>query len=400
MGVHPRAVVHTVLLLGVVATPAQPLEAGEPPAAPARAETPVAVAALQDMVDASTAAKSQFSAFSDRVNTDVDRLQHEFQKERAEIADLQLEKQSLKSANEQQRLKLGHELEEFKRRTLGKLAELQATDKRLEEQNTVLVTSNQKLASDLEQERGKKDVLVKKLRKMAGMFNHQTTIVQQMVAQQQSHVTDEVNMDMRDALAVAGDNGVVPPASVAPSSLPTLDAAPSDPLEAAMTLPGDATNVPSPAPAAPRAVVATAHPRRLRVLNTPRPAELPLARAPAAGEAPLATASVAAYSAPPVPPAVPAAPPLVPPAPVVPAPTAAPAQAAPVSDDEQLKSLRAEVEKLEASVNDPQGAPQSAPQEAGASLLETGSSATTTSEGDDEAVAAQLTADADAAEDA
>lgn len=349
------------------------------------------VGSLQDMVDAATATKAQFSAFTDRVNANVDKLQHDFQKERTEIADLKLERQSVKAEQESQRVKLGRELEEFKHRTLGKLADLQADNKRLEETNTQLVATNTKLATDLESERSKKEVLVKKLKKMAALFNHQSSVVEQMIHQQQTRVADEVSVDMKDALDLAGASSsdstpeakelptipVAPPVEKAP--------APVDSIEAAMTLPGDASlattpstatpawmlasapapgrlsPIATPAVSLPRATpVAATHvaaprgPRRLRVLNTPRPPPT-LARAPAAAAG--VTEQVVA------PPAV-----QVPP-PVFPAPTisshrghaAAVVQPASANaDDEQLKSLRAEVENLESSVNDEDGAEDAA----------------------------------------
>jgi len=167
---------------------ARALQLPQAEAVPVQGGAPAVVNALQDMVDASSATKAQFSAFSDRVYSDVDRLQHEFQKERQEISDLKLEKQSMQAEQDKQRVKLGRELDEFKRRTLGKLTDLQAENKRLEEHNTILTTTNAKLGTDLEAERSKKEVMIKKLKKFAELFNHQNQVVNQMYQQQQKRV--------------------------------------------------------------------------------------------------------------------------------------------------------------------------------------------------------------------
>jgi len=382
---------------------ARALQPPQAEAVPVQGGAPAVVNALQDMVDASSATKAQFSAFSDRVYSDVDRLQHEFQKERQEISDLKLEKQSMQAEQDKQRVKLGRELDEFKRRTLGKLTDLQAENKRLEEHNTILTTTNAKLGTDLEAERSKKEVMIKKLKKFAELFNHQNQVVNQMYQQQQKRVADEVSLDMKDAMEIAGP-APAPSAAMAlpliPAAPPVVVAAPAvvDPLEAAMTLPAElaapvlpaavavelpvpeAAMVPAPsnlrrsaaAAAASMPNVASPHAavahRRSRVLNTPRPPtaqKMTLAMAPAAGVPPPQAAVVLQ--------------------PVVQVPPPQPAQAAkqaPVADDEQLKSLRAEVESLEASVKD-DDTPQDPAQ--GTSLLEiTGAEADAALDGADQ----------------
>lgn len=348
-------------------------------AQPARGTLEVA-ATLQDVVQAATNTRTQFGAFANRVGADAERLQQEFQKQQTEIADLQLEKQQLEAGRQQDRQKLQQELEDFKHRALTKMSELQNTDRRLEEANEKLTASNQQLSNNLQAETSKKDSLMKQLQKMAQLYQHQSNAVQQAVEQQQRRIADEISSNMRDALEAAGESSleaaplpVAQPFPAAQEALDTLSALPPlssaqpmsvaapalrgapavrEPVEVVAAQP---TNV---APGfVPNLAVTSALPVQPTYFAAALPAQpvFPAAAPPAQpmymAAQPLPTAVHRHEDAPPRA-AAQAVPPPVPARRAARVPAARPVPAAqPVAnaarDDEELKSLRAQVDNLE-----------------------------------------------------
>merc|ERR1719262_1414229 len=155
--------------------------------------------AMQDLQDAMQI-KQQFNNFLDRVNGDADKLHNALENQGSKISDLELEKQSLQSQMQNEKARLSHELEVFKQKMIAKITDLKTTNRRLEETNMQLVASNDKLNSELEAEKSKKEVLVKKLKKMATMFDKQQVSVQKIIQQNSQRIENEVNNDVNDAL--------------------------------------------------------------------------------------------------------------------------------------------------------------------------------------------------------
>merc|ERR550514_994669 len=150
--------------------------------------------------------KGQFNNFLDRVNSDADKLHAALENQASKVSDLELEKQSLQNQMQNEKARLSHELEVFKQKMIAKITDLKTTNRRLEETNMQLVSNNDKLASELEAEKGKKEVLVKKLKKMASMFDKQQLSVQNIIQQNSQRLESEVNSDVSEALYAANAN--------------------------------------------------------------------------------------------------------------------------------------------------------------------------------------------------
>merc|ERR1719359_472685 len=170
--------------------------------------------ALQDLQDAMQI-KGQFNNFLDRVNSDADKLHAALENQASKVSDLELEKQSLQTQMQNEKARLSHELEVFKQKMIAKITDLKTTNRRLEETNMQLVSSNEKLNTELEAEKGKKEILVKKLKKMATMFDKQQQSVQTIIQQNSQRIESEVNSDVSDALYTANDGQAE---AVAPST--------------------------------------------------------------------------------------------------------------------------------------------------------------------------------------
>lgn len=328
-------------------------------------DPPEVSVALQDLNDG-LQIKSQFNNFLERVTADTDKIHTALENEDAKVADLELEKQSLQTQNEHEKERLSHELETFKQKMVAKITDLKTTNRRLEETNMQLVATNDKLASELEAEKAKKELLIKKLKKMAAMFNKQQQTVQSIISQNSQRLETEVSVDVKDALSLEPESVQAQP-QPAPVSAPigqaeedamqrmtaSLDddaaaeltaAAVEEPLPTAVAVPARRM-APQPKPQPVPAPVQLRPP----MLNSPKLPQPQTKVAPVAKvvHAEPAPAKVSAPSAPPTPKVAKVAPPVK--------------AAAHPEDDEQLKALRSEVEKLEASVKtDDKGASASA----------------------------------------
>lgn len=296
---------------------------------PARPEDPPeAGMAMQDLSDAMQI-KPQFNAFLNRVNADADKLHSALEAEGAKVSDLELEKQSLQGEMRTEKQRLTHELEVFKQKMIAKITDLKTTNRRLEETNMQLVSSNDKLSQELEAEKGKKAELVKKLKKMATMFTRQQQSMQQVLQSNSMKLESEVSDDVKDAMSAA-QGELATPAVHRPlprmAPVETMDSADSDEddvdkitatEDSAMSLPRTQSPAFSAAPV------------------RPPPAKVPQPKAPVV-HAPKAVAHPS-----------PAAPKVV----TTPAAAASPKPVSRTSaDDEQLKALRSEVDNLEKSV--------------------------------------------------
>jgi len=166
--------------------------------------SPPAAATFQDVSEIVFSAKTQLSELLDRVGVGNDRLRNDYQAESAKVDDLKLETASLQAQVAREKQKLAAEVELFKQHMVEKIAELQAANQNLENTNLELVAKTDKCAVELETESSKKEVMVKKLKKMGTMFHHQQESVRQTIEQQQSRVNDEITSDVRDALVTAG----------------------------------------------------------------------------------------------------------------------------------------------------------------------------------------------------
>merc|ERR1719359_2045133 len=160
--------------------------------------------ALQDLQDAMQI-KGQFNNFLDRVNSDADKLHAALENQASKVSDLELEKQSLQNEMQNEKARLSHELAVFKQKMIAKITDLKTTNRRLEETNMQLVSSNDKLNAELEAEKGKKELLIKKLKKMASMFDKQQKSVQTIIQQNAQRIEGEVNSDVVEALNTAND---------------------------------------------------------------------------------------------------------------------------------------------------------------------------------------------------
>lgn len=147
-----------------------------------------------------------FGSISSRLADDAKVLAQEFEKGRNQLALFQEEKTQLEETMTQDKNKLLGELDDFKRRTLEKLAELQATDQKLESENEQLTQENAQLGSDLDSEQNMKGLLMKKLHKMAALFKHQSTSVRDMVSQHESSLATQVSTDLEEVLQAVGHN--------------------------------------------------------------------------------------------------------------------------------------------------------------------------------------------------
>merc|ERR1719387_820971 len=141
--------------------------------------------------------KGQFNNFLDRVNADADKLHAALENQASKVSDLELEKQSLQNQMQNEKARLTHELEVFKQKMIAKITDLKTTNRRLEETNMQLVASNDKLAQELEAEKGKKAELIKKLKKMAAMFTRQQESMQQVLQSKMMKVESEVTDDVK-----------------------------------------------------------------------------------------------------------------------------------------------------------------------------------------------------------
>merc|ERR1719375_708419 len=167
--------------------------------------------------------KGQFNNFLDRVNSDADKLHAALENQASKVSDLELEKQSLQNQMQNEKARLSHELEVFKQKMIAKITDLKTTNRRLEETNMQLVSSNEKLTAELEAEKGKTQLLVKKLKKMAAMFDRQQQSVQNIIQQNSQRLENEVSNDVSDALNAANDPNAEPaaaPTYVAPVRTP------------------------------------------------------------------------------------------------------------------------------------------------------------------------------------
>lgn len=331
------------------------------------ADPPEVSYAMQDLQDAMTI-KGQFNNFLDRVQGDTDKLHAALENQGSKLGDLELEKQSLQTQMQNEKARLSNELEVFKRKMIAKITDLKTTNRRLEETNMQLVSSNDKLTSELEAEKQKKEVLVKKLKKMATMFNKQQQSVQNIIQQNSQRIESEVTSDVNDALYVAND----PQAESAQPVAAPVYAAPvapsaSEEEEDAMKLPAGLDDDEDEAPAAHVQHVPVPKPQ---APVQPQPVAVPQPKAaPHQGEMKKAVSAAASAAAAHARKAVEAAakkakasadakvqaevskPVAAAPKAVAPAPKAAPkATLKPSADDDQLKALRSEVERLEASV--------------------------------------------------
>lgn len=330
--------------------------------------------ALQDLQDAMQI-KGQFNNFLDRVNSDADKLHAALENQASKVSDLELEKQSLQNQMQNEKARLSHELEVFKQKMIAKITDLKTTNRRLEETNMQLVASNDKLNSELEAEKGKKEILVKKLKKMAGMFDKQQKSVQTIIQQNSQRIESEVNSDVSEALNTANDAldesvAMPKPTYNAPFRAPAASAASEDEEDAMKLPPGlddeedDEAPVPQRQSTAPKVQV-----QPVQQVVAPQPKA-----APHVGEIKKAVSAAANSAAAQARKAVEAAArkararadarvdaeqnsnhqpaSVAAPKAVAPVAQAAPKIAPKVSsaDDEQLKALRNEVESLEASV--------------------------------------------------
>eukprot|EP00746_Dinoflagellata_sp_MGD_P005567 gnl/MRDRNA2_/MRDRNA2_110798_c0_seq1.p1 gnl/MRDRNA2_/MRDRNA2_110798_c0~~gnl/MRDRNA2_/MRDRNA2_110798_c0_seq1.p1 ORF type:complete len:419 (-),score=155.41 gnl/MRDRNA2_/MRDRNA2_110798_c0_seq1:15-1271(-) len=333
-------------------------------------EIPEVNYAMQDLQDAMTI-KSQFNNFLDRVNADTDKLRGALENQASKVSDLELEKQSLQSQMQNEKARLQHELDVFKQKMIAKITDLKTTNRRLEETNMQLVSNNDKLASELEAEKRKKEVLVKKLKKMATMFDKQQASVQNIIQQNSQRIESEVNSDVSDALNVATDNDslsvpAATPAYTAPVHSPPMNSA-SEEEEDALKLPPGLDDDEEEAP------VQHAMPKpQAQPVVAPQPKPAPAAHggeikkavsaaaSSAAAHARQAVAEAAAKAKATADAKVQAEKASKPkPAPKAAAPAPSVPQAAPKAsaDDEQLKALRSEVERLEDSVKNDDEAP-------------------------------------------
>jgi hypothetical protein len=274
--------------------------------------------AMQDLSDAMQI-KPQFSAFLNRVNTDADKLHNALEAEGAKVADLELEKQSLQGEMRNEKQRLTHELEVFKQKMIAKITDLKTTNRRLEETNMQLVSSNDKLSQELETEKGKKAVLVKKLKKMAAMFTRQQESMQQVIQSNSMKLEGEVNDDVKNALSAAeSETATSAIRRTSPMTAPveSMDADDADEDEVdkiAATEDGGMSKKPSSAQPQAQPVKA-AHPQAAQPQATPT---VPVMQTKKTS----------------------------PPVSVAPKPASRTS-----SDDDQLKALRSEVDNLEASV--------------------------------------------------
>jgi hypothetical protein len=255
---------------------------------------------------------------------------------------------------------------------IAKITDLKTTNRRLEETNMQLVSSNDKLASELQTEKGKKEVLVKRLKKMASMFDKQQQSVQTIIQQNSQRLESEVNNDVNDALYAATDsegNQLAAPTQTytAPVRTPTMTSAPAEEEDALKLPPGldddeDEAPVPHVQHAAPVRPAVQSQPKAaphggemkkaVSAAASAAAAHAKQAVAEAAAKAKAAAdAKVQAEMASKPKPAPKAAAPVAPPV-----PKAAPKPAS-SADDEQLKALRSEVESLEDSVKNDDEAP-------------------------------------------
>jgi len=148
-----------------------------------------------------------FNRFSENLHSAADRLLVEFKNQRLRIAELFKETKHLKHKRAEMRAQLMEQLEDFKKRTLSKLTELQSEDARLESVNSKLKAKNEELRTRVVDERARKETLVQKLQRMAGLFKHQSAQVQDLVQQRKRHLEDEVSNTLHDALnAMEGED--------------------------------------------------------------------------------------------------------------------------------------------------------------------------------------------------
>lgn len=319
--------------------------------------------ALQDLSEAMQI-KPQFNNFLNRVSTDADKLHAALQSESAKIGDLELEKQSLQTETAQEKERLSQELETFKQKMIAKVTDLKTTNRRLEQTNMQLVATNDKLAQQLEGEKSKKELLVKKLKEMAMMFNKQQQNVQMIISQNSKRLESEVSVDVQDAMSAATAQSAPMPAAM---PAPTPDFAESDDVTSKMgteSLEDEVEDVPAMPHAVPQlqrppALSAPQSPPMLNV-KSPQPAAHQRPAVPAVQKASPAVAKAIADAATRAKAAaeakVHAEAAKAPGSLKAAAPVAAKAVPKASEDDEQLKALRSEVEKLEASVKTDDGA--------------------------------------------
>jgi len=321
---------------------------------PARSEDlPEVGVAMQDLSDAMNI-KPQFNSFLNRVNADTDKLHHALDVESSKISDLELEKQSMQSemANEKQRLT--HELEVFKQKMIAKITDLKTNNRRLEETNMQLVSSNDKLAQELEAEKGKKAELVKKLKKMAAMFTRQQESMQQVLQSNSMKLESEVSDDVKDAMSAADSSEQYTATPAIHQPLPRTASVEADTdddeddIDKITATEDGGMSVPRKQSSATSVSV--------RPKSAPKSQQAPVMHATVEQVPPKAVAHPAAAAAKKAP------------ATVKIAPKVAPKHVSSTSDDEQLKALRAEVENLESSVKNDDEA-DSAGQQPASSML-------------------------------
>jgi len=303
---------------------------------PARPEDPPeAGMAIQDLSDAMQI-KPQFNAFLNRVNADTDKLHNALEVESAKVGDLELEKQSLQGQMHNEKQRLTHELEVFKQKMIAKITDLKTTNRRLEETNMQLVSSNDKLASELEAEQGKKGLLVKKLKKMAYMFSRQQQNVQQIIQSNSMKLESEVTDDVKEVETATEDSSASPREIHRPAPRPAVDADTEELDDDEVTKIAGAEDGDSTLSAPTKPVAPVAQP-------VPPPAKVSQPQAPK--QKMMNKIAVARPASTPVAPQKAPAPVVV-----APAPKAA-LKIKASADDEQLKALRAEVENLEQGVS-------------------------------------------------
>lgn len=377
-----RSIIFAPLLVSAAARLAQ-RDVFESPLDAKTGDAPEVTYAMQDLQDAMQI-KGQFNNFLDRVSADNEKLHSALESQGSKISDLELEKQSLQQQMQSEKARLSHELEVFKQKMIAKITDLKTTNRRLEETNMQLVSSNEKLTAELEAEKGKTQLLVKKLKKMATMFDKQQQSVQNIIQQNSQRIENEVNSDVSEAVNTANDGqaeAMAPPQYTAPIRTPVATSNSDEELDALKLPPGlddEEDEAPQhsfhPAPK-PEPVVAPQPKAGTQGHGGEIKKAVSAAASSAAANARKAVEAAAKKAKATADAKVQAEAPKRKPAPVAPSAPKAGLAAAPAAgvappaskvplasaDDEQLKSLRAEVERLESSVkNDDSEAPAAA----------------------------------------
>lgn len=165
---------------------------------------------LHKMLESVVSTRARFGEFSVRASKELDRLQQEFERHKAEIQDLSTQKDRLESGRLQERESLRRDLEDFKNFTRTTLMNLQAHGARLEHLKGDLTKDIQVLSRDLEAENSKKKILAQKLRSLAVVLKEHLTHwsdVEKAVQQKQEDLEKEVDTDMHEVLQALMQTG-------------------------------------------------------------------------------------------------------------------------------------------------------------------------------------------------